>query len=178
MKKGLLFLRSLYIFSLIFGLTVIMARMVGGADTAVVNATVTAQKISVSVSDGQITYGTMALESWKSTLPGELNDKQTATNDGNVTENFKIKGQNSSAWTLASTPGNDQYTHQFCNNTDNDCSNPPTNYSPLSTDYQTLKEGVVKDGTVEFHLRLGTPTATSSYDEQTVNVTVMAEAAG
>ncbi len=148
---------------------------VKAADTATIEATVTAQNISVSVDPGRVEYGTMPLNSWKSTL--DLNAMQTATNNGNVIENFKIKGQNSANWTLASTPGNEQYTHQFCNDTDYDCSNPPTNYTALTTSYQTLDTNIPVNGTVEIQLRLGTPTATQYYTEQQVDVTIMAEAA-
>jgi len=148
--------------------------LVQAADTATVTATVTVQNISVSVSDGTVAYGTMAVNTWKSTLPSELNDMQTSTNDGNVTEDFNIKGQNSANWTLAATPGNEQYTHQFCNDTDNDCSTPPTNYTALTTSYQTLDTGIPTSGTVEFQLRLGTPTATSNYTQQSVDVTIQA----
>ncbi|MGB9743190.1 MAG: hypothetical protein ACPLW9_00510 [Minisyncoccales bacterium] len=150
--------------------------IVRAADTATVTATVTVQNISVSVSDGSVAYGTMAVNTWKSTLPGELNDMQTATNNGNVTENFNIKGQNSANWTLASSPGSEQYTHQFCNDTDNDCSTPPTNYTALTTSYATLDTGIATSGTVDFQLRLGTPTATSNYTQQSVDVTVQAVA--
>jgi hypothetical protein len=132
--------------------------------------------VSVSVSDGAIDYGIMTINASKSTI--ELNDMQTATNDGNVTENFNIKGQDATGagctWTLASTNGVDQYVHQFCNATDYDCSNPPTNYVALTTTYQTLKTGIPPNGTVQIHLRLITPTQTSCYGQQSVNVTIQA----
>jgi hypothetical protein len=132
--------------------------------------------VSVSVSDGAIDYGIMTTNASKSTI--DLNDMQTATNDGNVTENFNIKGQDATGagctWTLASTNGVDQYVHQFCNATDYDCSNPPTNYVPLTTTYQTLKTGIPPNGTVKIHLRLITPTDSSCYGQQSVNVTIQA----
>ncbi len=170
-------MRELITIVLLTALTGMMVGLSGlAADTATVTATVTVQNVSVSVSDGTVPYGTMAVNTWKSTLPAEANDMQTATNDGNVTENFNIKGQNSANWTLASSPGSEQYTHQFCNDTDNDCTTPPTNYTALTTSYQTLDTGIATSGTVDFQLRLGTPTATSYYTQQSVDVQVQAVA--
>jgi hypothetical protein len=140
--------------------------------------TAAAAVVSVSVSDGNVAYGIMPANTSKSTLPGELNDMQTATNDGNVTENFNIKGQNATGggctWTLASTNGTDQYVHQFCNDTDYDCSNPPTNYTALTTSYQPLDTGIPVGGTVQIQLRLTTPTSSSCYGQQSVDVTIQA----
>jgi len=140
--------------------------------------TAAAAVVSVSVSDGNVAYGIMPTNTSKSTLPGELNDMQTATNDGNVTENFNIKGQDATGggctWTLASTNGTDQYVHQFCNDTDYDCSSPPTNYTALTTSYQALDTGIPVGGTVQIQLRLTTPTNSTCYGQQSVNVTIQA----
>lgn len=143
------------------------------ADTAAVTATVTVQNISVSVSDGTLTYGTMAVSSTKSTIAGELNDLQTATNNGNVTEDFNIRGQNSAAWTLGATAGSEQYFHKFCTAT---CGTPPTNYTALTTNYQTLGTAISTSGTKTFDLQLGTPSSTATYTQQSVDVTVQAVA--
>lgn len=131
--------------------------------------------VSVSVSDGVVTYGMMPANTSKTTLSGELNDMQTATNDGNVTETFNIKGQNTVCpWTLASSSGSDQYVHQFCNDTDLDCSSPPTNYTALTTSYQALDTGIAQSGTVNFQLRITVPTSTNCYTQQSVDVTIQA----
>lgn len=149
---------------------------VNAATTATVTATVTVQNISVSVSDGSIAYGTMQSNTSKSTLPAEANDMQTATNNGNVTETLNIKGQSSVNWTLANTAGSDQYLHKFCNDTDNDCTTPPTNYTVLSTNYQTLDTGIAQSGTVDFQLQITTPNPSTVYTQQSVDVTVQAVA--
>jgi hypothetical protein len=123
--------------------------------------------VSVSISDGTITYGTLSSNSSQDTTASGLNDTQTATNDGNVSETFNIKGQNSAAWTLAATNGADQYIHEF--STDGG-----TNWIALSTSYQTLATGVASSGTQDFDLKITTPTSTSSYSQQSVDVTVSA----
>lgn len=143
------------------------------ADTATVTATVTAQNISVTVSDGTVSYGIIGLSSSRSTISGDLNDQQTAQNNGNVAEDFNIKGQNSANWTLAGTIGSDQYVHSFCTAT---CGTPPTNYTALTTNYQLLANAVATSGTQVFDLQLSTPSATTNYTSQSVDVIVQAVA--
>lgn len=147
--------------------------LVAAADTGTVTATVTVQNVSITVSDGTVAYGTLATSSNKGTHSGDLNQSQTATNNGNVTEDFNIKGQNSTAWTLAGSAGADQYSHKFCTSS---CGTPPTNYTALTTDYATLASDVTAAGGQAFDLYISTPTSTSSFDQQSVDVTVQAVA--
>jgi hypothetical protein len=134
--------------------------------------------VSVSVSDGNINYGILSVNTSKSTAPSDLNDVQTATNNGDVVVNLNIRGQNAGGggctWVLTADNGDDQYVHKFCNETDSDCSSPPTNYNSLTTNNQTLKNGVAVDGGVDFHLEIITPTLSSCFGEQSVNVIVQA----
>jgi len=132
--------------------------------------------VSVTVSDGNVTYGTLNVNTSRSTLPAEENEMQTATNNGNVTVNFNIKGTVSSpgGWTLAGTAAENVYVHKFCNDTDLDCETPFTNYTALTTNYATLDTSVANAGTVDFQLRITTPTVVSSYVEQDVDVWVQA----
>ena len=143
--------------------------------------TILAVSISITISDGTVEYGIVPKNTAKTTLSSDMppsGDMQTVSYDTNVTVNINIKGNNASGggctWTLASSTGTDQYVHQFCNATDNSCSSPPTNYTALTTSYQTLKSGVSGQGSVDFHLRLTTPTESSCYGEQSVNVDVQA----
>ena len=145
------------------------------ATTATVGATVTVQNVSVSVSDGTIAYGTLGLNATASTRSPV--DLQTATNNGNVTEQFNIKGMDATgstqAWTLAATAGSAQYIHGFCVAT---CTTVPTNYTALTTSYATLAASVAESGTQTFDLYINTPTATTDYTVHTVDVTVQAVA--
>lgn len=138
------------------------------ADEASVTATVTVQNISVSVDDGSVAYGILALNTSAGT---NGTDTQTAENDGNVTAEFNIKGQNSVDWTLGGSAGANQYVHRFCTAT---CGTPPTNYTALTTNYQELAASVSVSGTQTFDLHITTPTSTSSYTQQSVDVTVQA----
>lgn len=143
------------------------------ASSATVNATVTMQNVSVSVSDGSITYGTLAASTSKSTTASDLNDGQTATNNGNVAEDISIKGQNSANWTLAGSAGVDQYVHKFCTGT---CTTPPTSYSALTTNYQTLSSNLSASGTQTFDLQITMPSSSTTYTQQAVDVVVLAAA--
>lgn len=146
------------------------------ASTASVTATVTAQNISVSVADGTVSYGTLALDTSKSTLSGGVNDQQTATNNGNVTEDFNIKGSNSASWTLDSVNTTaDHYIHKFCTAT---CGTEgtPTNFTALTTGYASLGTSIAASGTKTFDLRITTPQTSSVYTSQSVDITVQAVA--
>ncbi len=131
--------------------------------------------VSITITtDGSVVYGTMGQNATKSTLPGEANDLQTVKNDGYITEKFNIKGQNSANWTLSATAGNNQYIHRFCNDTDLDCTTPPTNYTALTTNYQTLAANVAANGTVDIQLQINTPNPSTVFTQQSVDVIIQA----
>src|SRR3989338_8572623 len=139
---------------------------VHGADTASVAATVTVQNISVSVSDGTVTYGTLAAGASTSTLASGLNDLQTATNNGNVNENFNIRGQNTGCpWTLASSVGANTYKHEFSKD------NGSTWTAALTTSNQSLATSVATSTSQTFDLQITTPTSSTCYGQQSVDVT-------
>lgn len=149
----------------------VYAQATNAASTATVTATVTVQNISVAVSDGTVAYGTLALNSSSGT---NGSDTQTATNDGNVAEDFNIRGQDSAAWTLNSVnTGTDNYIHRFCTAT---CGTAPTNYTALTTNYQALANAVAASGNQTFDLYVTTPQTSTSYTQQSVDVTVQAVA--
>jgi hypothetical protein len=157
---------SPYLLALLVAAFVSVQR-VQGSET--VTATVTAQEVSLSVSDGTVAYGILALEASQDTTGDGLNDTQTVTNTGNVTADFTINGQNSSPWTLAGSIGADQYMHQFS-------IDDGTAWTALTTSPQSLSSGVAPDGTTDLDLKITLPTSTSSYDEQSVDVTVQVSA--
>lgn len=134
----------------------------------------TAGEASVTVLDGEVIYGTMAMNTSTSTV--ELNDMQIATNNGTTTENFNIRGQNSvpGGWVLAGTNGADQYVHGFClYQKEGDCDE-AGDYTALTTDNTPLATGIAASSTVNFHLRITTPTLSTSTVQQSVDVTVQA----
>jgi hypothetical protein len=133
-------------------------------------AAATAAIISVSVSDGAIAYGTLAQNATRSTCTSELNDAQTVTNDGNVTENFNIRGQNSANWTLAAAAASDQYVHKFATST---CSTWPGG-TALTISDQTFATGIAPSGTATLNFQINTPNPSTVYTSQSVDVTITA----
>jgi len=133
----------------------------------------TAVVVSISASDGSVSYGIIVVGASKTTI--DLTDTQTLTNNGNVTETFNIMGQNTSCpWTLAAASGTDQYVHQFCKKSDVSCSSPPTNYTALTTSYQTLYSGVASTATKQIDLRVTVPSTSSCFTSQAIDVTIQA----
>ena len=156
-------------------LALVMALVAPTAALAAETGTVSGYLVSVTVTDGGVTYGTLALNTTQTTLAsgGGVNDMQTATNDGTVTENFNIKSTNAirtdgTTWTLAATKGNNQFTHQFSINAG-------SSWTAMTTDYAPLKAGVAATtGTQTFDLQIGMPTATTDYLQHSITVTVLA----
>lgn len=163
---------GIFVFAVFVLALFVLNSVVLAADTATVTATVTLQNVSVTVSDGTVAYGTLAASSTEDTTSGNLNDSQTATNNGNITEDLNIKGQDSGDWTLAGSVGADQYKHDFCITT---CDSTPS-WTALTTSYQTLQSSVSASGTQDFDLRMNTPSSSTSYTSQSVDVTVQAVA--
>jgi hypothetical protein len=144
------------------------------ASTGVVTSTVTPLNISVAVADGTVSYGTLDLSSTANTTSGGINDSQTATNDGNVAEDFNIRSTNATggtAWTISDTAiGPDQYMHQFCITT---CDSSPT-WTPMTTNYAALASNIATSNNQVFDLRIDTPSSSSDYLLKTITVTVQA----
>lgn len=132
--------------------------------------------VSISISDGEIHYGILPLDSSKNTI--DLGDSQRVTNTSSQNINLNIKGTNATGggctWTLSSNTGNDEYSYQFCNSTDNNCSSPPINYTYLSTSYQLLKGNLSPGNFIDFHLKLNMPVNSTCFGEQTTQVTIQA----
>lgn len=151
------------------------------SSTGTVAATVTPQNISVSVTDGAVAYGTLSLSSSKDTTSGGVNDSQTATNDGNVAEDFNITSSNATggtAWTLAATIGSDQYKHSFCtagSGSPDPCDAGPS-WTAITTagGYQALGSNIASSGTKKFDLKIDTPSSVSDYVQKSITVTVQA----
>ncbi len=135
----------------------------GFADN-VISVTVTPATVGVTVNPTSVAYGLLAYD----TVSGA--QSITATNTGTSAANLQIQGAvasdgATSTWTLASSRGENQYTHEF---------NDGTNWGFLTTSAQTLKNGVAAGGTADFQLRLGMPTSSGSTAQHSTTVTVIA----
>lgn len=141
---------------------------VSAQSTGTVTATVAVQNIAVSVSDGSIAYGTIASSGTETTI--NLSDTQTATNDGNVASTFNVKSQNATSgsgtdWTLASSVGADQYTHEVSTTTG-------SNWSFMSTSYLTATTSVPAGNTADIDFRVGVPSSSTDTDTKNADITV------
>lgn len=144
--------------------------LVWAGSTAAVTATVRAQNISVtSPADGAIAYGVLALGASQNTIT--LGDTQTATNDGNVTENFNLTGVDTTNWTLAtSAAGPNEYLHEFT-------INGGTSYVTLDQQAKTGRTNIGVNTSATFDFRITVPTSDSSNGAtQNANITITAVA--
>lgn len=163
-KSPLILLALMLMFSLV--------SIVSAANEGMVAATITAQNVSLSLSDGTVSYGTLGNNASADTTSTGNNDSQTVTNNGNVNEDITIKGTSSAAWVLSGTTGTDQYKHEFCTE-EQSCDTSPT-WTALTTNYQTLKAAVTPAGTYWFDLKITTPNPSTVFTQQQVDVFVMA----
>ncbi len=160
----------------------LVALMVAGlasAATSVVTASVTVTYASVTLDHSSFSYGTMNANTASSTVALWSGAGITATNGGSASD-FDIYGADTTGsgtgWTLASNSTGNNYIHKFCNETDNDCSTPPTDYTALSTGAAILKAAVPNAGSVAFQLELTTPTTPTDVSQQSAAVTIQASA--
>jgi len=168
------FFTSLFVMSLLISLS--FGVVTKAATEGTVTATVTAQNVAVTVTDGTIAYGTIAVSGTANTNAAGLNDSQTATNDGNVSSDLDIKSQDGTGgttWTLAGTIGADTYVHDFCIT---DCDGSPT-WVAMTTTYQTLASGIAALGTQLFDTRITVPSSSTDYVQKSVDVFVQISAA-
>ena len=156
--------------------------MVEAADTGTVTCTVSGELVSVTVSDGSISYGTLPLSGTKNTVVYHLTnnphgmtpaDTQTATNNGTVAEDFNIFSGGatgtSQSWTLAGNSDTAQFCHQFSTNSG-------TDWTTLTGDYQTLATNISASGTRTFDLKIMMPSSTTDYGSHSIPFTVQAVA--
>lgn len=166
-------MRKFLVAFLLFVGVLSLVQVAHAASSATVTATVTAQNVSVTVTNGTVAYGALAANTSKSTIATDLNDTQTASNSGNVVEDFWIAGQNSANWTLGAASGANTYVHQFCTSA---CTTPPTNFTAMTTSNLALASIVSVGTTQNFDLRITTPISSTVTTQQSVNVTITATA--
>lgn len=133
--------------------------------TATITVTVTPTgTYSISVSPTSWDNGQLAYGSSNSTSSGYF----TVTNDGNITCKVQIKASDTSAWTLASSAGYNQFVMKA--STDGG-----TTWSlTLTTSYQDLFSSINPSNSDTFDLKLIMPTSGNTETQQTITVTLQA----
>lgn len=133
--------------------------------TSVAEIVTAGASVSITISDGVVSYGILGSGASADTTSG---DTQTVTNNGGVAVNLNIKGVDTACpWILSSNSGGDQYVHEFSLNSGE-------SWSVLTTSYQTLASDISIDGTLDFDLKITTPSFSSCYSQQSADVTVQA----
>lgn len=143
------------------------------ADTTEVNATVTIQNISLTLTtDGSISFGTIGTSSTEDTTTAGVNDTETVQNNGNVTIDVNIQSEDTDDWTLANTAGANEFTVKSCITS---CDVSPTWSSVgISPSYATLQSDLTTSSTQPFDIQFGSPTTSSDFTQQTVTITLQA----
>ncbi len=173
-------LHLIFSLSIVLPLIIALAINTSAAATSAVSATVTAQSLSVGVTDTDVAYAAMDTSTTKSTISTDLDDSHWAVNIGNVPEDFNIKSMHSTSagttWALAGSPGSEIYTHKVCVTPDDSICAISTGWTAMTTNYAQIADSIAIGDTEVFDLQLGTPTVTTDFNEQTVDVTVQAVA--
>jgi len=137
-----------------------------------ITVTYTPPIISVSLESGSgtVTYGTVVTS--QDTTSSGVNQTQTVKNDGNVAEDFDIKGQDSADWTLGATAGSATYEHAWCTSS---CDSTPT-WNALTTTYDSnyLVSNIAPSSTQDFDLQINVPTSNAGNNQQSVDVFIQA----
>jgi hypothetical protein len=171
---------------LAIALTLVLLPATVIAESGTVTCTVTGGTIGVSVSDGNVAYGTLPLDTVKNTAQYEATNNaagmstpqtQTIMTSGGVSVDMKVKSSNASGssqdWTLAGSRGSEGFTHAY-NVADSEYAGTGsitfTQWSAADTD-ATVASGVT-NVTKYLELELGMPTATTDTGSHSIIVTV------
>jgi len=140
---------------------------VSAQSTDTVAATVTATNLAVSVNDGSIAFGSVALNTATSTHG--TGQTQTVSNDGsNATLNVKSSNAtNGTTWTLGTSPGSDIFSLGVSTTTG-------SSYSLLqATDvYLTASSTFLSLTTGPLDFRFTTPTVSTDFVQKSLTITV------
>jgi hypothetical protein len=126
----------------------------------------TTSVISIVISDGSITFGSMNFNTSKDTVT--LSDTQHVTNNGNVGIDIAIKGFDTAyPWALSSSAGVEQYKYEYSLNAGG-------SWTPITTTYNNMITNLGASVSDDFDLKLTTPTTTDCTSQQTVDITLIA----
>jgi len=136
-------------------------------DTDTVTATVTATNLAVSVSDGSIAFGSVALNTATTTVGSS--ETQTVSNDGSDAV-LNIKSSNASngtTWTLGTSPGSDIFKLEVSTTTGS------TYATFQATDtYLTASSSFESLTTQAVDFRFTTPTVSTDFIQKSLTITV------
>jgi hypothetical protein len=151
---------------LVFPLSAIQAD-----DEGIVSCTVTAQIVSLTISNTSIDYGVVGLGESVTTL---ANGPIVVTNSGTVDENFMINSSNASRlggtdWILKESQGVDQFVHSYNNDGG-------SNWYPLTNSDTAFALKTTPLGSMNLYFKLKMPTEVTDANQHSFSVTITAEA--
>ena len=137
------------------------------AQTDTVAATVTATDLSVSLTGGSISFGSMNLSASSSTGSGN-GYTQTATNDGSIMQ-LNVKTLDTASWTVGTSPSSEVYKLEVSTTSG-------SSWMTFQSDntYLTASTSMPAANTETLDFKFWTPTATSDFAQQTMTITVQA----
>src|SRR3989344_5052677 len=146
---------------------VIWGQNARAATTAPIAATVTATNLAVSVSDGSIAFGSVALNT--ATTTAGNSDTQTVTNDGSDAA-INVKSSNATGgttWTLGTSAGSDIFKLEVSTTTGS------TYMTFQATDtYLTASSTSVSLTSGDLDFRFTTPTVSTDFVQKSLTITV------
>ena len=148
-------------------LAIFLGQSTRAASTAAVSATVTATNLAVSVSDGSIAFGSVALNTATTTVAhGET---QTVTNDGSDAV-INVKSGNATSgttWTLGTSPGSDIFKLEVSTTTGS------TYMTFQATDtYLTASSSSASLTSCAFDFQFTTPTVSTDFVQKSLSITI------
>lgn len=134
----------------------------------IITATISPTLVSLTIDISTVDYGAVPLGTIDR---APLSDpKVSVIHNGNVNEDFKIRGSNAVSnitWTLAVTPGSNQYVHKY------GMAIPPAipdSFTPMTVSNGDFATDLAPSESRNLKLRISTPTSTSSYSQLTTSV--------
>src|SRR3989344_1748366 len=152
----------------IITLSIFLGHIARAAETATVAATVTATNLAVSVSDGSIAFGSVALNTATSTATYD-DQTQTVSNDGsNAVINVKSgNATGGTTWTLGTSAGSDTFKLEISTTTGS------TYMTFQATDtYLTASSSSASLTSGAFDFRFTTPTVSTDFVQKSLSITV------
>ncbi|MBI4089049.1 hypothetical protein HY415_03045 [Candidatus Kaiserbacteria bacterium] len=141
--------------------------MARAASTAAVTATVTATNLAVSVTDGSIAFGSVALNT--ATTTAGNGETQTVSNDGsNAVINVKSgNATGGTTWTLGTSPGSNIFKLEVSTTT----GSAYMTFQATDT-YLTASSSSASLTTGSFDFRFTTPTGSTDFVQKSLTITV------
>lgn len=165
--------RNILFFSVAIVLAVIIFGSVAtAATTGTVTATVSATNLAVSVSDGTIAFGSVALNT--ATTTAGNSDTQVVTNDGSDAV-LNVKSSDATGgttWTLGTAPGSDIFQLEVSTTTGASYMTfqSTDTYLTASSSFSSLTSG-------NLDFRFTTPTVSTDFTEKSLTITVQVTSA-